>query len=101
MSNTLGIPEATMANCEDNTAAINTIGALATNARDEGGNHYKTAVCRVTDHPANDVAETGSDTSKMALFVSRYHLDSWVLGGAKQGSMIKGQDVLIPVTPPA
>lgn len=76
MANTLNIPEVTMAQLADATHAINLIVADGTGiGRSEP---WTTLVVRVTDHVSNDAAEIGEDTSKMALFTSRKHGDTWV-----------------------
>lgn len=74
MANTLGIPERTLAQISDSTNAVNLVGT-ATGRRSSA---YAPHVVRVTDHVDDDNAETGADTSKMALFVSKAVGQPWV-----------------------
>jgi hypothetical protein len=72
MANTLGIPERTLAQVSASTNSINVIGGA-----DGRVSPYEPLVVRITDHVDNDGAETGSDTSKMALFKSKAHGQPW------------------------
>lgn len=73
MANTLDIPERTLAQLCDKTNAINVVGNSAGNR----ASVYQPHVVRVTDHADNDAAETGTDTSKMAIFESKTHGQPW------------------------
>ena len=76
MANTLGITERTMAHLRDSTNLVNTITPVA-------GFRFSALqplVCRCTDHTANDVGETGTNTDLMALFYSKAVGHPWVLG---------------------
>lgn len=68
MANTLNILERTLAQIADSTNDLHTLGTA--NGR---LSVYEPLVVRATDHADNDGAETGSDTEKMALFLSRRH----------------------------
>tara|TARA_R110002020_G_scaffold147465_1_gene322826 strand:+ start:1413 stop:1733 length:321 start_codon:yes stop_codon:yes gene_type:complete len=72
MANTLGIPERTRAQLATASNSINVVGD--TDGRESV---YQPLVVRVTDHQDNDAAETGSDTEKMAIFVSQRHMEPW------------------------
>lgn len=72
MANTLDIPERTFAQLADSTNSINVIGG--TDGRESV---YQPLVCRVSDHDDNDASETGTDTDKMAIFVSVRHGEPW------------------------
>lgn len=72
MANTLGIPERTLAQISAATNSINVIGGT-----DGRLSAYQPLVCRISDHQDNDAAETGTDTSKMAIFLSRRHGEPW------------------------
>lgn len=73
MPNTLNIPERTLAQISAATNSINVIGGV--NGRRSA---YQPLVCRITDHKDNVAGETGSDTSRMALFTSQAHGHPWV-----------------------
>ncbi|MBV1929751.1 MAG: hypothetical protein KUG81_09610, partial [Gammaproteobacteria bacterium] len=68
MANTLNILERTLAQVVDSTNTLHVLGT--TNGRESV---YEPLVVRITDHQDDDNAETGSDTEKMALFVSQRH----------------------------
>lgn len=72
MANTLGIPERTLAQISASTNSINVIGGT-----DGRLSAYEPLVCRITDHKDNVAGETGSDTSKMAIFKSKSHGHPW------------------------
>ena len=72
MSNTLSIPERTLAQISESTNSINVIGGT-----DGRKSVYEPLVCRITDHADNDASETGADTNKMALFASSRHGEPW------------------------
>lgn len=107
MANTLGIPEATLAQIADAAEEVNLVGTTVDGLAVSPTNPVvrskwnERATVRVTDHPSNDGAEVGTDTSKMALFVSNTLLGSWQLGGSKLGTDnvvdgLTGGDVIIP-----
>ncbi|MBW2647250.1 MAG: hypothetical protein JRE23_13965 [Deltaproteobacteria bacterium] len=73
MSNTLNIPERTMAQIVDSTDPINTY-ALRPQQLGCGG----PLVVRVIDHDDNDNTEAGTDTDKMAIFSSKQFGHPWV-----------------------
>lgn len=83
MANTLGIPERTRAQLADSTNSINVIGGT-----DGRLSAYQPLVCRVTDHDDNDAAETGTDTDKMAIFVSKRHGEPWTKDKNSQKKVI-------------
>lgn len=72
MANTLGIPERTLAQLSAASNSINVIGGV-----DGRKSVYQPLVVRVTDHADNVAGETGSDTSKMAIFESKAHGHPW------------------------
>ena len=72
MANTLNIPERTLAQVSESTNSINVIGGV-----DGRVSVYQPLVVRVTDHDDNDVAEVGTDTDKMAIFMSSRHGEPW------------------------
>lgn len=95
MANTLNIPERTLAQLGDSTNSINVIGGV-------GGRKspYQPLVCRVTDHADNVSGETGSDTSKMAIFQSRGHGHPWIKDvGIKHKVYKVGANPAVPATP--
>lgn len=94
MANTLGIPERTLAQLSDATNSINVIGG--TNGRKSA---YEPLVVRVTDHVDNVGAEVGTDTNKMAIFMSKAHGQPWV---KEAGTLVKVTHVADadPVTNP-
>jgi len=77
MANTLGIPEATLAEARNIGSAVNGLGVTR-----ERWNQR--AVLRITDHAA-DEGVTGDETEQMAIFTNDIMHDTWVLGGAKRG----------------
>ena len=96
MANTLGITEVLLANLADISHAVNTVSDPAVRDR-----WNTSATVRVTDHPADDAGETGSDTSKMALFTNKALHNTWRLGGAKIGTAtvttaVDGIDIVAP-----
>ena len=72
MANTLNIPERTLVQISDKTDTINIIGGV-----DGRKSALQPIVARITDHADNDAAETGADTDKMAIFVSKSHGHPW------------------------
>lgn len=68
MSNTLNILERTLAQVGDSSNDLHTLGTA--NGR---VSVYEPLVVRITDHVDDDNAETGANTEKMALFVSKAH----------------------------
>lgn len=81
MANTLGIPERTLAQLSDATNSINVIGGT-----DGRKSAYEPLVVRVTDHVDNVGAEVGTDTNKMAIFMSKAHGQPWV---KEAGTVVK------------
>lgn len=81
MANTLGIPEATLAEARTLAGSPNLIGDR------ERWDQSKTI--RISDHADNDAAEVGDDTSKMALFVSKTLGAPWRQANAKRGNQIQ------------
>lgn len=73
MANTLNILERTLAQVLDSTNDLHTLGT--TNGRESV---YEPLVVRITDHADNDAGETGTDTDKMALFVSQRHGEPFI-----------------------
>jgi hypothetical protein len=73
MANTLNIPERTLNQLGDSTNSINVIGGA-----DGRKSVYEPLVVRVTNHVDNDAAEVGSDTDKMAIFMSSRHGEPWL-----------------------
>ena len=90
MANTLNIPERTIAQLSDASNTCNTLGAGSLRTQP-----YQPLVVRATNHVDNDAAETGSDTSKMALFVSRGHGHPWVKDVGLQHIVYKASNDLV------
>lgn len=108
MANTLGIAETTVADLAKLSANVNgihtTVDGLAVSPTNPviRSRALQAATVRATDHPANDVAEVGDDTDKMALFVSDSLHNVWRLGGSSLGNAHKytdltSGDVIAPV----
>lgn len=93
MANTLGIPERTLAQISAASNSINVIGGV-----DGRLSAYQPLVCRVTDHDDNDAGETGTDTEKMALFVSARHGEPWLHAPGLKHIVVKA--AADPVTTP-
>lgn len=72
MANTLSIEERTLAQVADPTNTINLVGGA--NPRKSV---YQPLVVRITNHVDNVAAEVGSDTERMAIFVSKRHGEPW------------------------
>jgi hypothetical protein len=72
MTNTVNIPERTLAQIGLSADSINVIGGV-------GGrlSAYQPLVVRITDHQDNDAGEVGADTDKMAIFMSKQHGQPW------------------------
>lgn len=95
MANTLGIPERTLVQISDATNSINIIGGV--NGRKSP---YQPLVCRITDHADNVIGETGTDTSKMALFKSQAHGQPWIKDVGIRHKVYKaGVNPASPATP--
>ncbi len=71
MTNTVNIPEVTLAQAADSTNAVNTRGKQE---------YLKPRVIRITDHANNDASEVGADTDKMALFHQQALGHPWIQG---------------------
>ena len=78
MANTLNILERTLAQVSESTNDLHTLGTA--NGR---LSVYEPLVVRITDSVHNDAGETGTDTEKMALFLSKRHGEPFVMGGNK------------------
>jgi len=72
MTNTVSIPERTLAQISASTNSINVVGGT-----DGRLSVYQPLVCRITDHDDNDAAEVADDTDKMAIFCSIRHGEPW------------------------
>ncbi len=73
MSNTLGIPEVTLAEAGDATNAVN----LTNTPECMGGN----VIIRITDHQDNDETEVTDVTDSMAIFNRKAHGFPWMRVG--------------------
>ena len=72
MANTLNIEERTLEQMADSTNTINLVGP--THPRKSA---YQPLVVRATNHADNDDTETGDDTDKMAIFMSKRVGEPW------------------------
>ena len=73
MTNTVSIPERTLAQISASTNSINVVGGT-----DGRKSVYQPLVARITDHADNDATEVGADTDKMAIFKSKAHGQPWI-----------------------
>ncbi len=81
MANNLNIREVSLAEVSSKANTVNTIGvAYISNVKQSRVSVYAPMVVRVTNHPANTVAEE-NDPTKMALFLSQRHGEPWVMVG--------------------
>jgi len=95
MANTLGITEVTVLQLPNALNAVN-LRAARPDAMSQGG----PLVVRVTDHADNDAAETGTDTDKMAIFVSSQFGQPWKKDTGlvhKVHSSVAGSNASVPV----
>lgn len=72
MTNTVNIPERTLAQISDASDSINVVGGV-------GGrlSVYQPLVCRITDH-RDDSGATGDEVDTMAIFKSQRHGEPWL-----------------------